>query len=197
LAQLNNNYKNTIFTMKTPFKKLLLGFTALALVTGFSACKDDDPKPENPEELITTLKLTFTDSANTANNFTVTFADPDGPGGNTPTTYDSIALQTNKTYLVSVQLLNESVSPAEDITLEVEEEKDEHLFGYTTSTNVAITTTDFDSNNIPVGIQTKWKTTSASVGNTTVVLKHQPGIKTGDIALGETDVEVVFYTAIQ
>ena len=183
--------------MKTTFKKFFLGFTALALVTGFSACKDDNPAPENPEELITTLKLTFTDSANTANTFTVTFADPDGPGGNAPTTYDSIALQTNKTYLVSAQLLNESVSPAEDITLEVEEEKDDHLFGYSSTANVNITTTDLDNNNLPLGIQTKWKTTTASVGNTTVVLKHQPGIKTGDIALGETDVEVVFYTAIQ
>jgi hypothetical protein len=182
--------------MKTTFKKFFLGFTALALVTGFSACKDDNPAPENPEELITTLKLTFTDSANTANTFTVTFADPDGPGGNAPTTYDSIALQTNKTYFVSAQLLNESVSPAEDITLEVEEEKDDHLFGYSSTANVNITTTDLDNNNLPLGIQTKWKTTTASVGNTTVVLKHQPGIKTGDISLGETDVEVVFYTAI-
>ncbi len=196
MEKLNNNLTNYKI-MNTTFKKLLLTFAAFALILGFSACKDDNPAPENPEELITTLKLTFTDSANTANTFIVTFADPDGPGGNAPTTYDSIALQTNKTYLVSVQLLNESVSPAEDITLEVEEEKDDHLFGYTTTTNAIITETDVDNNNLPVGIQTKWKTTTASVGNTTVVLKHQPGIKTGDIALGETDVEVVFYTAIQ
>jgi hypothetical protein len=183
--------------MKTTFKKILLAFTTFALVSGFSACKDDNPAPENPEELITTLKLTFIDSANTANTFTVTFADPDGPGGNAPSKYDSIVMQTNKTYLVSVQLLNESVSPAEDITSEVENEKDDHLFGYTTTTNAAITETDVDNNNLPVGIQTKWKTSTASIGNTTVVLKHQPGIKTGDISLGETDVEVVFSTTIQ
>jgi hypothetical protein len=183
--------------MKTSFKKLFLGFLALVLATGFSACKDNNPEPENPEELITTLKLTFTDSANTANTFTVTFADPDGPGGNTPTTYDSIALQPNKTYWVTAQLLNESVSPAEDITLEVEEEKEDHLFGYSSTANISIVATDLDNNNLPVGIQTKWKTAGASTGNTTVVLKHQPGIKTGDIALGETDVEVFFYTEIQ
>jgi len=174
-------------------------FLALAVVfiLGFAACKDDNPAPENPEELITTIKLLFTDSANTANTATAVFADPDGAGGNNPTTFDTIKLQPNKTYFASIILLDESKNPVDTISNEVAEEKDDHLFAFSSTAGISILITDLDNNNLPVGLSSKWKTGNAANGQTIVRLKHQPGIKTGDANLGETDIEVNFYTKVQ
>lgn len=181
----------------TTFKTVSIITLLLITLTVFNACKKDDPKPENPEELITTVKLLFTDSANAGNTATATFADPDGAGGNNPTTFDTIRLQANKTYYTQILLLDESKSPVDTISNEVEEENDEHLFNFSSTAGITIAITDFDVNALPVGLSSKWKTGAAANGNTTVILKHQPGIKTGDPALGETDVEVVFPTRVQ
>lgn len=170
---------------------------AILILIGFAACKDNDPKSEDPQELITSMKITFTDSANTANVVSATFADPDGPGGNNPVTFDSIKLQPNKTYFASILLLDESKTPSDTISNEVEEEKNEHLFVFSNTANININITDFDDNNLPVGLSSRWKTAAPVTGTTTIRLKHQPGIKNGDPLLGETDVEVVFPTTIE
>lgn len=176
-------------------------FTTTALVAiitlGLTACKDNNPKPEDPNELITTVILTFTDSADVSNITTATFADPDGPGGSNPILFDTIKLSPNKTYYTTIVLLDQSKTPVDTISNEVEEEKDEHLFTFTTSANIAITITDFDNNSLPVGLASKWKTGAPITATTTIRLKHQPGIKNGDPALGETDVEVTFPTWIE
>jgi hypothetical protein len=147
----------------------------------------------NEPELITTLHLEFTDSANSANQIIVKFKDPDGEGGNAPVQFDSLLLPANKTWFCKTVLLNESVSPAENISESILQEADEHLFIYTVSgLNLSVTISDFDSNNIPLGLKSIWRTGSLSSGNVRVVLKHQPGIKDGNPALGETDAELVF-----
>ncbi|MFB0925084.1 MAG: type 1 periplasmic binding fold superfamily protein, partial [Vicingaceae bacterium] len=103
----------------------------------------------------------------------------------------------NTYYNATIQILNESVSPAEDITTEVQQEDDEHLFCYDISnTNVSVTRTDSDGT-YEVGVTTFWSTGAAASGNTTVSLKHQPGVKDGTCAPGDTDVEVIFVTEIQ
>ncbi len=177
-------------------KHTILAFTAL-LALGFAACKDDNPAPENPEELITSLILNFVDSANASNTTAARFEDPDGPGGSSPTTFDTIVLQPNKTYFASIILLDESKTPVDTISNEVAEEKDDHLFTFSSTAGISILITDLDNNNLPVGLSTKWKTGTAATGNTIIRLKHQPGIKTGDVNLGETDVEVDFFTVVQ
>jgi hypothetical protein len=176
---------------------ITLSILTAFIAFGFTACKDDNPKPENPEELITTVKLLFTDSADNSNTAIAVFADPDGPGGNSPVTTDTIKLQPNKTYYASIILLDESKNPVDTISNEVAEEKNDHLFVYTTTTTIGITVTDVDDNNLPVGLASKWKTQAPITGTTTVKLKHQPDIKTGDPALGETDVEVGFATWVE
>lgn len=177
--------------------KQLLYIPAILVLIGLAACKDNNPKPEDPQELITTLKITFTDSANTGNIVSATFSDPDGPGGSNPVTFDTIKLQPNKTYFASILLLDESKTPVDTISNEVEEEKDEHLFVFSNTANINITIKDFDNNNLPVGLASRWKTAAPITGASTIRLKHQPGIKNGDPSLGETDVEVVFPTAIE
>ena len=50
---------------------------------------------------------------------------------------------------------------------------------------------------LEVGLATQWTVGIASVGTTQVVLKHQPGVKDGTCAPGDTDIELDFVTEIQ
>lgn len=170
--------------------------TVMVLST-FTSCKDEEvPEPTNEEELITTLTITFEDDATGAIS-SFTFRDVDGPGGAAPTTFDTIRLDAETNYHAYVTLLNESISPAEDITAEVEAEGDEHqIFYNVTGPNITFLYEDTDVNGDPIGLHTVAITHSAGTGSITITLKHQPGTKDGLITTGETDVEVSFVTEI-
>lgn len=178
-------------------KKHFLLLAALATVA--VACKDDDPvedpHDDHEEELITTVKLTFTDSA-TSTSTVYMFQDLDGDGGNVPT-IDTLFLDSSATYYVNAEFLNESESPAEDITPEIIAEDTDHLVCYSTSSNVGIEVTDYDANNLELGLESTWSTMSAETGSVMLSLKHQPGIKDGSCSVGETDVEVDFPLVVQ
>lgn len=187
--------------MKTT-QKLIMGL--LTTVILWMGCKKDEdpvptpPPPINEEEVITTLKLTFTDSSDNTNIKYATFRDSDGDGSQAPDTRDTIKLEQNKTWFVSLTLLNELASPADTISNEVQEEAEDHLFCYSPAGNSAtVIVTDKDTNNLPLGLQSKWKTTNAGSGTMQVILKHQPGIKDGTCAPGETDIDITFQTKIQ
>lgn len=197
-------------TIQKITKASLFLFLAAALMVG---CKKDDdaPKPTpgggggpiNEEELITSVKITFEDTAGVEPTVVVWFRDPDGDGGNAPTQFDTIRLAANTVYNASIEILDESKNPVENITEEIEEEADEHLFCYTpANVNLSITRTDIESDygvggTLEVGLTTQWVTGNASVGTTEIVLKHQLGVKNGTCAPGDTDVELNFITEIQ
>lgn len=172
---------------------LLLFVSAFA----FQSCKDDesnvdDPDDDHEEEVITSMIISFVDSANSANTKSFAFRDPDGEGGNGPTQFDTIKLDDSTTWNASIVLLNESESPADTISNEVKEEADEHLFCFTpTAGGLTIDITDTDGT-LPLGLESKWTTVQAGNGSVKVVLKHQPGVKTGACDPGETDIEVDF-----
>jgi hypothetical protein len=183
-------------------KTKMIAVLGLAFIAGLSSCKKDEdlvttpPAVENVEEVITTLTLNFTDAAGVQPDVTVTFRDPDGDGGVGPDIFDTIRLQNNTTYNMSLTLLNETESPAEDITVEVQDEDDEHLFCFTpTGADVAIVRTDSDGT-FEVGLESQWTVGSVSTGTTQIVLKHQPGIKDGTCSPGETDIDVTFVTEV-
>jgi hypothetical protein len=48
-----------------------------------------------------------------------------------------------------------------------------------------------------VGLQSQWTTGNAENGTTQIVLKHQPDVKDGTCAPGETDIDVTFVTEVQ
>jgi hypothetical protein len=182
-------------------KFLFIAITAVLMA--FSCKKDkidpvDNPPTQNEEELITTMKLTFIDSSGIDPTKEFYFKDADGPGGNPPSQFDTIRIEPNKTYWVSLELFNESVSPAENITSEVLAEAIEHLFCFTSnmSGNLSIVRTDSDGT-YEIGLASKWETTSASNGSVVIKLKHQPGIKNGSCDVGETDIELSFVVEIQ
>lgn len=187
---MKNNSLFQINTMKTSHVLFLL----FALVF-FGACKKDEEELETPpsvneEELITTLLLELSDGTDT---FNASFRDLDGPGGDDPVIESDLSLSQNTQYSATIQVLNEADGAFEDITLEVEEEGDEHLFcfGFDGISDLAVTRTDSDGI-YGIGIESDWTTGADGSGNVTITLKHQPGVKDGTCDPGDTDIEVTF-----
>lgn len=214
--------------MKTTIRITSIVIMAMLMLT--ASCKkpkkEPDPQPSptplpNEEEVITTFKLILTDSA--ANTTaTYMFKDPDGDGGQpafygpaSTTQSDSVfTLSANSTYYGEIVLLDETKSPADSISGEVEEEGDEHMLFYNNGSNtilnsgnnpytvqmpgseIKITYTDLDGGapQRGIGIKTRWRTYGAKGSSKfplNISLRHQPG-KDGTYAPGETDISVDF-----
>lgn len=189
--------------MKAQLTKIVF---AAFMVTGLlTACsKDDDIVEENEEEVITTMKVTF-EPVGGGNTVTFQYKDADGPGGAAPT-QDEIVLSPSKSYNVAVQLLNETATPTEDVTEEVEEESDAHRFYFqpSASSNITVANLNNDANGVPVGLTSTWTTGAAATGNMKITLRHYPGNPPGKAAddavtstKSGTDIEVTFNTKIQ
>lgn len=181
-----------------------LKFLAIAFFAAFAfvSCSDEDdaPEPETEEEVITTMTVTLTpDDGGMA--ITLKTQDLDGDGSDEPEVTVSGNLTAGVTYTGSIELLNETEDPAEDITEEVEEADDEHQFFYTPGGGLDITTayTNFDSNNNPLGTEFTLTANSAGSGTLTFTLRHEPTKpNTGlDDAEGETDIEATFDITIE
>jgi hypothetical protein len=187
-------------------KKNLLKFSLLVFGVStlvFTSCKKDKEE-ENEEEVITTMQLTFAPVGGGA-TVTYKFDDPDGPGGAAPTT-DQIVLAPNKTYNTTLQLLNKTVNPAEDITSEVAAEPDAHRFYYEPSggSNITISGLNNDPGGLPLGITSTWTTGAAATGTLKVTLRHYAGNPPNkaandpvDSPKSSTDIDVTFNTRLQ
>jgi hypothetical protein len=188
-------------------KKIVLKLAGVALIAALliTGCKKDEDDVENPtntntSEVMTTLKLTFVDSAGVAPDVIAQYRDPDGDGGNSPVQFDEIRLLANKTYFASVVIKDETKTPVVTISDEVIDESNDHMFFYTpTNVNATVTITDQDSNTppLPLGINTKWRTQGVSSGTVRLVLRHQPGVKDGTYAPGETDIDLAFQAVVE
>ena len=183
--------------------KLPLAFLAISILL-LSSCKKDDPVIPNEEELITTVTYKLTPQSG-GDDVEFIFRDLDGEGGNAAIVING-TLQANTVYDGSLELLNETEAPAEDITEEIEEEDEEHQFFFSTSNglNLDIEYNDADGNNNPTGLASIATTGEASQGQLTIILRHEPeksaaGVADGNItnAGGETDIEVTFDVTIE
>lgn len=183
----------------------LLALLFISVLTLNSCSKNnDDLEPVNEEEVITTLEATFTPQGG-GTSIVLTSQDLDGDGPNAPVVTVSGDFAANTTYNGVLRVLNETESPAENITLEVEEEGVEHQFFYSVTNNLmSFIYGDSDDNGDPIGIEFTASTTTAGTGNLTVTLRHEPakgaaGVNSGDItnAGGETDIAVTFPVTVQ
>lgn len=154
---------------------------------------------ENEEELITTVRLTLTPIGG-GSALVYSWKDVDGVGGNAPV-IQTVILAPSKVYNCSVQFLNESVTPAEDITTEVVTEGTDHQVYYAVSGGAALTINGLNTDGIglPLGTTSSFTTAAASTGSLKITLKHKPGVKAANDAVtkGETDVEVDLPVSIQ
>jgi hypothetical protein len=207
------------------FNTSILRFVSMGValtVAGFlSGCNDDDPVKEDTPELITKATLTFVPSAG-GTPLLVTATDPDGEGVQNIAVDGPINLAVNTTYTLHIELINELAQPSDpeyNITSEVAEEGDEHIFFFSWTNNVFSDpegngnvdnrsdevnytggTNATDENNLPLGLTTTWTTgANAASGSFQVLLKHQPGLKsdTSDSSVGETDLDIQFTINVQ
>jgi hypothetical protein len=171
----------------------------------FTSCKkDEEIEPTDDNELITRVELKFTDVASKS-TLTFTFQDKDGDPKTAPEKFDKIALTKGATYTMAIGVYDDTKSPVKDITEEIMEESDVHLFVFKTTPASLLTTTiqDKDKNGLPIGLDTKVLASStASTGKFNVVLKHQPElngvkVKTGQEAGGSTDIDLLFDVEIK
>lgn len=198
-----------------PTSPIFKTFGALLFImaTAIVGCKKDDPitppPPANPQELITTFRISLVDtSGNAANNTSASFRDLDGPGGAVPT-IDTLRLKPGVTYAGTLILLDESKTPVDTISNEVKTESLEHRFWFTVGGGaigrVTVIDNDLDSGTppLPVGLQIKVRVSAgaAATGTFRGVLKHYhpASIKRSDTngSLGDTDIDVTFPVKIQ
>ncbi len=191
------NFKpKTMKTLKTMKKCSMYALLAIAMV----GCSDDDtPEVINEEEVISTVILTLTPES--GEDVILMTQDLDGDGPDAPVITISGSFAENTQYEGAVRFLNETETPAEEITNEVEEEADEHQVFYTTTEGLNIQTDylDFDDNDNPLGLLITLTTGAASQGSLTVTLRHEP-VKPNDgldSAGGETDITTSFDVTIE
>lgn len=202
--------------MNSRFLKLMSAALAIVSLSVISSCDDDDPKKEDTPELITKATLTFTPSGGGV-PVVVGAADPDGEGIQNIAVDGPINLGAAKSYTLTIQLINELAQPTDpgyNITEEVEEESDEHMFFFSWTNNVFndpsgngnvdnrnddVNYEDEDGNALPLGLETFWTTAAASSGKFRVLLKHQPELKSASStsSTGETDLDIEFTINIQ
>jgi len=191
--------------MKTSINHIIktaLAFSLMALIA--VGCNDNPSSVEEgpgEEELITQVNLSLDgDDGSTA---TVSWTDEDGPGGNDPV-IGTLQLQAGTTYAGTIELLNTTEDPAEDISQEVREEDDEHQFFYMLSGSgsgrVTIEYADQDENGLPVGLEYTVTVSDGSAETATlnVVLSHYVDApKNGTDRSNDTDIDINIPVDIQ
>jgi hypothetical protein len=167
-----------------------------------NSCKKETIDP-NESELITTVRLKLTNTfSSSINPLVYEFKDLDGEGGAAPVKFDNIVLQKNIPYICEVTVLNESVSPADDITKEIKAEANDHQFYFVPSSSNLLTVSNYDTDaqGLPLGLSSFWVTgLNPGTGTLRLVLKHKPGTKAANdlINKGDTDIELNFKLIIQ
>jgi hypothetical protein len=183
-----------------------------------SCDKDDSPDPENEEETITKAVLVVTNTSDNSSetyNFEVEGHHHDHDDDHTDDGDDDddhegehmeVELESNSTYLFEITFFNESdPSNSIDVTKEIIEEADEHVFFYElTDSSITIESAagdTIDSSGDPIHLKTEWTTTSAAIVDIVAYLIHEPITKTGvstrtDLG-GSTDAEIEFEAHVE
>jgi hypothetical protein len=177
-------------------------FVFICATASLMGCRDHVINgPTNEEELITTLGLSFTelDQAGEPAGEPIQFFWRDVDASGNPE-IDAVLLKAQRSYRLEIAVLDESRTPAVNITAQIIEEALEHQFFFLTDGfDATISYDDSDAAGKPLGVQNIVTTGSPGAGSLTVVLRHEPeknapGVQDGEIsnAGGETDIEAIF-----
>lgn len=177
-------------------KNLKLAALTVLGIMSFISCEKDE-KPVVEEEVITTVNINF---SNENSVVSLSSKDVDGDGPKEPLVTVEGNFLANTEYRGSIDFLNESKTPAEDVTEEIEELAAEHqIFYQVPATLGTFVYKDKDKNNGPVGLEFTYTTKEPTTGNLVVTLRHKPnkaasGVVNGNIANagGSTDIAVSF-----
>lgn len=163
-----------------------LHIAAWAAVFALAACGDDveNPVESNPNEVITTVTLSFVPEGG-GDAVQAQFRDPDGQGGEDPAV-TGVTLAVGVTYTMTPEFLNELETPAEDITIEIFDERNEHqtfmvgdvvegpATNVTTGALVRHAYDDQDDFGIPVGLENTVEALAIGDGTFSFGLRHMP-----------------------
>lgn len=172
-----------------------LVFGALLTVSLNSCKKDDNDDHGEENELITTIVLDLVNVNDISDKQHAVWYKANPNSIDPPDTSGAILnLLGNSTYHATISVLDETQNPVANITDEIEELSDEHLFFFFPSSGLDLTVaaTDQDVNGLPIGLQSNFTSGSTSSGLVRVVLRHQPGVKDGTYAPGDSDIDVNF-----
>jgi hypothetical protein len=175
-----------MFNTKIAIRTLFFALLAAGLST--TGCKDDG---ETEQENITRVVLHLSSADGFDQEFT--WEDLDGDGGNAPT-IPTLVLPKDKVLSCRIHVYDDTTTPVTDLTEEIEEERDEHLFTFVTSGNgLVISNLSADSKGNPFGLESTWTTGGASTGTVRVTLYHEPEDKNNASAPGgDTDYTATF-----
>ena len=179
----------------------------LLSLLAFSSCKKKEqavspPTPGN--EFLTTVKWHFVNVSNPADTAWAVFRDSTVLSKPYKDALKPIAyLKAGATYSLTVHIYDETQTPVLDITPEIIQRENYHLYFFFPSaalgSNFVVTAQDHDTNNppLPVGLTNKCVTGTACSGSCEGVLRHQPNAKNGTYAPGSTDSDVHMTIIIQ
>lgn len=161
----------------------------------------ETPKPDEPE-LITTLRIKATNVNNKSDVTYFSYRVENGFHGTGQNIHsvDTIKLRAVAEYDVEIFVLDEKKIPSIDVTEEIKEEKNAHLFYYTSTPNVGggsidVYNKDKDNNGQDFARVCKWRTRDAGKGEMNIILIHGPRNKTAqtrDAIAGSTDADTKF-----
>ncbi len=183
--------------------KKIAGILVVAggIILALNGCKKDEtavspPLPGN--EFLTTVQLVVTNTADATDVQTVSVKQlPDQPVDNSKA---ALTLKKNAVYTVQVKFLDETKTPAGNVTDDISTRRNYHLICFVVSGGAYLTVvrTDQDTNTpaLQVGLQDKFTTGAASTGSINVQLRHQPNAKNGDCTPGSTDADVNYPVTI-
>ncbi|MDQ1086606.1 hypothetical protein QE390_001152 [Siphonobacter sp. SORGH_AS 1065] len=177
----------------------VLGFLSVFFL---ASCNKEEQSvaPTIDNEALTTVTLQLTNKANPTEVVTATV---DGLNGTVDFSKDTLRLKANASYSGVILLLDKTSSPVADVSAEIKERQNIHLFVYAPASglNMAVTITDKDTNPVPgpypVGLTYDVRTGAASTGKLHVVLRHQPNTKDGTATPGSSDLDTNFDVVIQ
>lgn len=172
-------------------KFLVYGFCLVFLtILGWGCGKEKSPPVPSEPEMITTVRLVFTESQGLP--FHVDYRVIDGD-----LTVDTIRLKANRDYELELRFLNEYAQPTEDITEEIIDESTTHLVISKSIPEEAIEwiSGNTDTHGEPLNQRREIRTAGPMEAELSVWLMHLPTNKYGlhpGSSGGETDAQALF-----
>lgn len=181
---LKSNYMKNFHFFNASYHHLFL-LAVMALIA--NGCKKDK---STESEVITKVSLHIVQIGGGLDHEFVA-SDPDGDG--VFNTIDSIVLPVGVGFNCTVHLLDESKTPVVNVSDEVYEERNVHLFIHSsTVAGVGFIDRNLDSNGQPFGSEVHLITALVGSGTYRLRLLHEPEDKNAADPGGDVDVDVTF-----
>lgn len=159
-------------------KQLKAGIIFATFLVLMAACSKSVNKPnnENEHEAINKIELIFAETGGATTSFVI--EDPDGDGGNPPSRIDTIKLNRNKQYTLTVKVFNIVSGVIKEVSSTILAQGTSHEFYFIPSgVSVTVQKTDKDKNGYPIGFLSSWQTAGAGSGSILFKLMHKTGLK--------------------